>query len=184
MDSLKDSLASVLTFWFEELSQKDWWAKSDVLDLKIKNRFLKLHDLAKNNGLAQYRTDPELLLAEVIILDQFSRNIYRDQPEAFASDHLALKLAQEAVQRGDDLKLPVTKRLFLYMPYMHSESINVHDEAVKLFENLGLESNLKFEHAHRHIIVRFGRYPHRNKILGRISTPEEIEFLKQPGSSF
>lgn len=184
MKDLKVKLEEVNQFWFEELSQKDWWKKSDELDSKIKKRFGELHKIAKEGGLEPFRQSPEARLAEIIVLDQFSRNIYRDKPEAFASDELALSLAKEAVASGDDMKLPQQKRLFVYMPYMHSESLEVHDEAVKLFEKLGLEENLKYEHAHRDIIVRFGRYPHRNKILGRESTPEEVEFLEKPGSSF
>ncbi len=174
----------VNSFWFEELSPKDWWVKSEKLDQEIKNRFGQLHELAKKGGLADMRTTAENRLAEIIILDQFSRNIYRDQAEAFSCDELALNLAMEAVEVGDDLKLPQTQRSFLYMPYMHSESLEVHDKAVKLFESSGLADNLKFEHAHRDIIVRFGRYPHRNKALGRESTEEEVEFLSKPGSSF
>lgn len=184
MNSLEVEINNVLKFWFEELTPKQWWMKSDELDNQIKERFGKLHQLAHEGGLATARTTPEARLSEIIILDQFSRNIYREKPQSFASDPLALSLAQEAVDKGEDLFLSEQKRHFLYLPYMHSESIEVHDEAVKLFEKLGNEEVLKFEHAHRDIIVRFGRYPHRNQILGRNSTAEEIEFLKQPGSSF
>ncbi len=183
-ESLISALLSVNTFWFEELSQKEWWVKSEELDQTIKERFGDLHSLASKNGLVDIRTTPEIRLAEIIVLDQFSRNIYRDTPDSFSSDELALSLAMEAVANGDDMKLPEEKRSFIYMPYMHSESLEIHDQAIKLFEKLGSESSLKFEHAHRDIIVRFGRYPHRNKILGRESTEEELEFLRQPGSSF
>ena len=117
-------------------------------------------------------------------MDQFSPNIYRDTPDVFSCDALALSLAKEAVDTGYHLKLPKEKRQFIYMPYMHSESLEVHNEALKIFEDLGLENSLNFERAHRDIIVRFGRYPHRNKILGRESTKEELEFLTQPESSF
>lgn len=184
MNDLNMALNSVNTFWFEELSQKDWFMKNEEVDLLIKTRFGELHKLASQNGLKSVRTSPKLRLAELIVLDQFSRNIYRGHPESFASDELALSLAKEAVSNGDDMKLSDLERKFVYMPYMHSESLEVHDEAVRLFEKLGFEDSLKFEHAHRDIIVRFGRYPHRNEILGRQSTPEEIEFLSQPGSSF
>lgn len=184
MSDTEKYLKQVITFWFEELDQKEWWIKSDELDEKIKKRFGELHHLAKTEKLAELRTSPELRLAEIIVLDQFSRNIFRDTPEAFGSDDLALRLAKEVVELGEDLELSEVKRSFVYLPYMHSESLEVHDEAVKLYERLGNENNLKFEHAHRDIILRFGRYPHRNKILGRDSTPEEIEFLSRPGSSF
>lgn len=123
-------------------------------------------------------------LAEVIILDQFSRNIYRDKPESFAFDSMALALAQCAISRGLDNDLSEYQRVFLYMPYMHSESSLIHIEAVKLFSSVGIQSNLDFEYQHKAIIDRFGRYPHRNQILGRQSTEDEIEFLKQPNSGF
>jgi uncharacterized protein (DUF924 family) len=184
MQDLMSKLQEVNRFWFQELTPKDWWVKNEELDLLIKNRFEDLHLLAHEGKCATARLTPEARLAEIIILDQFSRNIYRGTPKSFASDPFALKLAMEAVALGDDMKLPETQRSFIYMPYMHSESLEIHNEAIKLFERLGAEGSLKFEHAHRDIIVRFGRYPHRNEILGRESTPEEIAFLSQPGSSF
>lgn len=183
-DDIKALTDKVLAFWFKELSQKDWWAKNEKLDQEIKTRFGKYHEQAQRGMLHELRNSPEGRLAEIIILDQFSRNIYRDTPLAFAGDELALSLAREAVASGDDMRLPSEKRAFIYMPYMHSESLDVHDEAVILFENLGVEASLKYEHAHRDIIKRFGRYPHRNKILGRESTKEELDFLSRPGSSF
>jgi uncharacterized protein (DUF924 family) len=118
------------------------------------------------------------------VLDQFSRNIYRDQPKSFAFDGMALVLSQQAIDNDDDKKLDQQKRLFMYMPYMHSESKVIHQQAVVLFQRLGLEGNLEFELKHKAIIDRFGRYPHRNTILGRQSTEQEIEFLQQPDSSF
>ena len=118
------------------------------------------------------------------MLDQFSRNMFRDSPLAFAQDPLALALAQEAVACGADQALSQIERNFLYMPYMHSESPAIHLQAVALFENNGIANSLDYEHRHKAIIDRFGRYPHRNAALGRASTPEELEFLKQPGSSF
>jgi uncharacterized protein (DUF924 family) len=184
MDDYNRAIQEVIKFWFDELSPKDWWIKSDELDLKIRNRFGKLHQLAKEGKLESIRSFPEGKLSEIIVLDQFSRNIYRNTPEAFACDEFALSLAKKAVAIGDDIKLSQEKRVFIYMPYMHSESLEVHDEAVELFEKLGVEESLKFEHSHRDIILRFGRYPHRNTVLGRESTPEEIEFLRGPGSSF
>lgn len=184
MNDLERKMQAVLKFWFEELNERDWWVKNPELDLRIKERFGSLHHTASAGGLKSIRKTAELRLAEIIILDQFSRNIYRDRPESFGSDELALTLAKEAVALGEDMKLSEKKRSFIYMPYMHSESLAVHDEAVGLFEKLGNSNSLKFEHAHRNIIARFGRYPHRNKILGRESTPEELEFLNQPGSSF
>lgn len=181
---MESQLDDILKFWFEELDQKQWWVKDLELDKEIESRFSGVHKKAISGELDGWRRSPEGRLAEIIILDQFSRNIYRGKPLSFEYDLLALNLAQETVQTKEDTKLEPIKRLFLYMPYMHSESLEVHNEAVKLFEDLGFESNLKFEHAHRDIILKYGRYPHRNEILNRESTKEEMEFLSQPGSSF
>ena len=118
------------------------------------------------------------------MLDQFSRNVYRDTPRAFAQDALALVLAQELVASEQHRSLPEAQRVFAYMPYMHSESALVHAQAVPLFSQPGMEDNLSFEIRHQAIIERFGRYPHRNAILGRPSSPDELAFLSEPGSSF
>lgn len=175
---------TILDFWFKEISPKLWWAKSDEFDQQIRMRFGALHQAASRCELASWRGTAAGRLAEIIVLDQFSRNIYRDQPEAFAHDALALALAQTAVAAGADTELEPAQRAFLYLPYMHSESPLIHAQAVKLFSQPGLEGNLDFELRHQAIIQRFGRYPHRNAILGRTSTPEESAFLQTPGSSF
>ncbi|MDR5859344.1 DUF924 domain-containing protein [Halomonas eurihalina] len=174
----------VLAFWFETLGPAQWFRKDPALDAEIAERFADTLEAALRGELWQWRETSQGRLAEVIVLDQFSRNIHRDTPRAFAADPVALVLAQEAVARGDDRVLEPGERAFLYMPYMHSESRVVHDEALRLFDQPGLERNLEFEHRHRAILERFGRYPHRNAILGRASTPEELAFLEQPGSSF
>lgn len=174
----------VLDFWFKEISPQQWWTKDNEFDSILKQKFSPLHAAAARGELWSWRTLAEGRLAEVLVLDQFSRNIYRDLPESFAFDGIALVLAQEAISRREDQKLSVEHRRFLYMPFMHSESSPIHEEAVRLFSQPGLEDNLDFEIRHKKIIDRFGRYPHRNRILGRKSTPEEIEFLTQPGSSF
>lgn len=174
----------VLKFWFEEIDQKKWWVKDESFDEDIRQRFLALHQQAHHCELFAWRTSPEGRLAEIIILDQFSRNMFRDTAQAFASDSLALALAQEAVLQSEDQKLPPQQRSFLYMPYMHSESLAIHHEAERLFTELGNENTLGFELRHKVIIEQFGRYPHRNKILGRESSEQEVAFLKQPGSSF
>jgi len=174
----------VIQFWFGKLKPKQWFVKDKKLDEEIRSRFGTVHTRAEAGGLGEWRASPAGRLAEVLVLDQFSRNIFRDHPRAFASDPLALRLAEEAVAVGDDRKLPLERRVFFYMPYMHSESKEVHERAVQLFTVPGLEYSLDFELRHKAIIDRFGRYPHRNAILGRASTPEEIEFLQQPGSGF
>lgn len=174
----------ILDFWFEQLEPTMWWTKDQQLDRLIEQRFGQLHRQAASGELWRWRATPEGRLAEIILLDQFSRNIHRDQPESFAHDGMALVLAQEAIAAGADLALPVVQRSFLYMPFMHSESLLIHERAVQLFSTPGMESSLDFEIRHRDILRRFGRYPHRNDILGRISSDEEQAFLTQPGSSF
>jgi uncharacterized protein (DUF924 family) len=175
---------SVLKFWFEEIDKSFWFKKDKNFDEQVRSRFAEVYEKVIAGETAHWRLSPEGQLAEIIVLDQFARNMFRDSPKAFAGDILALELAQDAVERGDDMALPIEQRAFLYMPFMHSEDKEVHAEAVKLFSQPGLEENLKFEILHKNIIDRFGRYPHRNEILGRESTPEEIEFLKTSGSSF
>lgn len=174
----------ILEFWFKELTPKQWFAKSDELDNTIAKRFSDTLNAAAKGELWHWRQTPPGRLAEVIVLDQFSRNIHRGSPKAFGQDTIALVLAQEAVEKGADKSLDANEKAFLYMPYMHSESALIHEEAMRLFSQPGLENNYMFEVRHKEIIDRFGRYPHRNKVLGRESTPEEEDFLKQPGSSF
>lgn len=176
--------ASVLDFWFSEISPEAWWKVDAAFDHLITERFGALHQQAIAGELVSWRTEPLGRLAEVIVLDQFSRNIYRGQAQAFQQDPQALTLAQEAVSLNVMQSFTVNQKQFLYMPYMHSESLKVHDSATTLFSEKGLENTFDFEMRHKQIIERFGRYPHRNEILGRESTAEELEFLKQPGSSF
>lgn len=176
--------ADVLRFWFEELDSSSWWKKDVALDAHITQRFGAVLESAARCELSHWRDSATGRLAEIIVLDQFSRNIHRDTPASFANDSLALALAQEAVRSGDDQRLEKQQRSFVYMPYMHSESLQVHAEAMRLFEALDNGKQLDFERRHQAIIQRFGRYPHRNAILGRASSAQEIEFLNQPGSSF
>jgi uncharacterized protein (DUF924 family) len=174
----------ILRFWFEELSPKQHFIKDTALDATIGTRFGATLEAAAWCELFAWRATAEGRLAEIIVLDQFSRNVYRDTPRAFAQDTLALVLAQELVACGGDRNLPSAQRAFAFMPYMHSESALVHAHAVALFSEPGMEGNLSFELRHKAIIDRFGRYPHRNAILGRTSSAEELAFLSQPGSSF
>ena len=174
----------MLHFWFTELTPKQHYAKDAALDEAIRTRFGATLEAAARSELFTWRETPEGRLAEVLVLDQFSRNVYRDTPRAFAQDALALALAQELVASGQDRSLPLSQRSFAYMPYMHSESALVHAQAVELFSQPGLEDTLRFELRHKEIIDRFGRYPHRNALLGRASSPEELVFLSEPGSGF
>ncbi len=175
---------SILHFWFEELTPKQHFIKDSALDETIRGRFGNTLEAAARCELFTWRATTDGRLAEIIVLDQFSRNVYRDTPRAFAQDPLALVLAQELVACGQDRSLPDAQRVFVYMPYMHSESALVHTQALTLFTQLGMEGNLDFERRHKTIIDRFGRYPHRNAILGRESSADELAFLSEPGSSF
>jgi len=175
---------AIIEFWFNEITPKQWFIKDLSFDQMIQDRFSEVHKAAIAGELFSWRDSVEGCLAEIIVLDQFSRNMYRGQPEAFASDTIALVLAQQAVELGIDKELPPEKRSFLYMPYMHSESQLIHEQAIIVFDQPGLEDNLRFEYRHKEIIDRYGRYPHRNEILGRISTTDELDFLESPGSSF
>jgi uncharacterized protein (DUF924 family) len=175
---------TILHFWFNEIDSQFWFKKDDNFDQKLITRFYELNRSAARGELYHWREDIYGRLAEIIVLDQFSRNMFRGDARSFESDPLALVLAQEALASGADQKLSPKEKSFLYMPYMHSESLAIHQVALELFKQPGLEGNYDFELKHLKIIERFGRYPHRNEVLGRQSTPEEIEFLKGPGSSF
>ncbi|QXO16151.1 MULTISPECIES: DUF924 family protein [Vibrio] len=175
---------SVLTFWFHEITPEMWWQKDTALDDQIRDRFLPLHEQAVKGELFHWRQCPQGALAEVIVLDQFSRNIFRGRREAFVNDPLALALSQFAIEKGYNKQLTRDEQVFLYMPFMHSESRLIHAAAVDLYSELGQQGNLDFEVRHKVVIDRFGRYPHRNSILGRISTTEEIEYLEQGGEVF
>ena len=176
--------ADVLDFWFDKLSDKQHFTKDAALDENIRTRFGLTLEAAARCELFAWRATAQGALAEIIVLDQFSRNVYRDTPRAFAQDALALALAQQLVASEQHLSLLVPQRRFVYMPYMHSESLLIHAQAVALFRQAGLEDNLDFELRHQAIIKRFDRYPHRNAILGRSSSEQEIAFLTEPGSSF
>lgn len=171
----------VLDFWFKEASGK-WFSKDETFDAKIRERFSDTYEKIVRDETRDWRKTPEGRLAEILVLDQFSRNMFRGTTKAFAADELALSLAEEAVKAGDDKKLSPRERHFLYMPFMHSESREAHKKAFWLFLKLALVTfnwgAFLYEIKHKKIIDRFGRYPHRNAILGRASTPEEIEFQK------
>lgn len=174
----------ILQFWFHEIAPAQWWKVDPAFDAIIRERFGAMHAQAASAELFAWRAEPQGRLAEIIVLDQFSRNMHRGTTRAFATDTLALALAQEAVACGADLALLPEERAFLYMPYMHSESKIIHVEAERLFREHAPAGNHNFELRHKAIIDRFGRYPHRNAALGRETTAEEAIFLTEPGSSF
>lgn len=174
----------VLNFWFNDIDPKRWWVKDEAFDVLLRERFLTLLQQAQAGELFHWRSSAKGRLSEIIVLDQFSRNIFRDTPDAFAQDPMALALAQEAVAAGALLELNEAERGFLLMPYMHSESRLIHQQAELLFAQHASTVQHDFELKHKAIVDRFGRYPHRNEILGRTSLASEIEFLTQPNSSF
>jgi len=174
----------IIDFWFNAIDSKLWFKKDDEFDLLLTAQFSQLLASAAQAELFHWRTSAEGRLAEIIVLDQFSRNIHRNTPLAFASDPLALALAQEAVAHNCMEALDPIKQSFLLMPYMHSESKAIHEIAVDLFTSTGLDNTIEYELKHQAIIKQFGRYPHRNKILNRESSKQELEFLDGPGSSF
>lgn len=198
-DLLYPDARAVLEFWFNPANEPYWFVQDDSFDQKIDDKFADLWEQACDGELSFWRRgesdEPDTLensaledlagrLAEIIVLDQFSRNLCRNQACSFTQDSMSVVLAQEAIKQSQFDMLPMEWRRFTIMPFMHSESLSIHQRYLPLFEQLNDESTLNFEHKHRAIIERFGRYPHRNEILGRQSTAEELAFLEQPDSSF
>ena len=177
-------MEEVLAFWFHEIEPAQWFMKDASLDEEMRQRFFKRYDEATKGELFHWRETIKGRLAEIILLDQFSRNFYREDPRSFAQDTLALVLAQEAIRQPDIQMLSAVERGFIYMPLMHSESVVIHEQALKLFVEPGLEKRLRYEKQHAEIIQKFGRYPHRNEVLGRQSTLEEKEYLANGNVGF
>ena len=174
----------VLAFWFEETKPEQWFRKDDAFDAAMKARFMQLHGELQARPLEEFLVDAETAIAAIVVFDQMSRNMFRGTPKAFASDARALALADAAIARGYEAVLSKHQRTFLYLPFEHAEDLAAQERCVALMRGLGDDELVKYAEAHRVIIARFGRFPHRNQALGRISTPEEIAFLKEPGSSF
>ena len=170
---------AVLDFWFTEVPAEKHFARNAALDAEIARRFGTLRDGVLATGAARWRSDPDTVLAAIILLDQFSRNIHRDSAQAFAGDDLALALAREAIERDWDTPLDPERRAFLYMPLMHAESDAIQSESVACFTRLGDAENLAYARDHAAVIARFGRFPSRNAALGRPSTPDERAWLSQ-----
>ena len=175
---------AVLDFWFDEGNQAFWFAKDSGFDARIREQFYGVWQQAVYSELDGWRETLRGRLAEIIVLDQFSRNLWRDSALAFAQDNMAVALAQEAVRQAGFAEMLPAERHFMLMPLMHSESRKIHEAAERLFARYTTPYALDFELKHKVIIDRFGRYPHRNEVLGRESTAEEVAFLLEPGSSF
>lgn len=172
----------VLDFWFAAGKEK-WFAKDEAFDAEITERFKEAHDAAKQWKLDSWRETPQGCLALIILLDQFGRNIYRDTADAFAADNKALALARSMVEKGMDMELPMDVRIWVYLPFEHSEAMEDQERCIELMERSGMEDYLEWAHLHADVIRKFDRFPHRNEALGRTSTPEELEFLAEGGFS-
>ncbi|UYY77728.1 DUF924 family protein [Sphingomonas sp. R1] len=174
----------VLAFWFDALLPEQWFRKSDGLDREIADLFGDLRNRVLASDAAGWDEDPETLLAAVILLDQFSRNIHRGRAEAFAGDRLAQHLARLAVDRHWDLRLSKEQRQFLYLPFEHAEDAELQALSLRCFAALEDDELLRFARDHADVFRRFGRFPARNVALGRISTPDELDYLSQPGAGW
>jgi uncharacterized protein (DUF924 family) len=184
MTCLNSEQRQILDFWLVETDAEKWFTRDEAFDAEIRERFTDLHARAAAGELAHWRGTPEGCLAEIILLDQFSRNLYRDDPRAFAADELAREVLALALARDFDAAMSQDEKRFLYMPLQHSENIDDQTRSVALFRTLEDDNTFQYTLRHQEIIARFGRFPHRNAALGRASTPEEIAFLKEPNSSF
>ena len=192
---MSDFFQEILNFWFGKPSDRDygkprkfWFVKNREFDLQVRSRFLTTYKRAATGQLDYWQELPSSCLALIIVLDQFPRNMFRDRPEAFATDSLALKFAQYAVNNDFDCQLLPVQRWFIYLPFEHSENLEHQHLAVELFSSLKDDPDsadtIAYAEKHLKVIQCFGRFPHRNQILGRENTIDEIEFLQQPGSSF
>jgi uncharacterized protein (DUF924 family) len=173
----------VLRFWFEDTPADKWFVQDAALDDAIRARFADLRDRVVAGRAGVWRDDPDHLLAAIILIDQFSRNLFRGGPDAFAADDLGLELTRHAIARGWEAVYPPERRAFLYLPMMHAEDPGVQAESVRKFQELGNPYNLKFAVEHADVIERFGRFPTRNEALGRRTTDEEAEFLARLGAA-
>ena len=173
---------TVHRFWFEELKPEQWFRSDPAIDAMIRSRFLRIWEALVGGVAVAFEAKP--VLAKIIVLDQFSRNMFRGTPQAFSSDPKALELSQAAIHAGFDTVMSPQERMFLYMPFQHSEDRAVQCRSIELVASLGMPDTLKFAEEHKRIIDRFGRFPHRNAILGRVSTDEELAYLRDSPPSF
>lgn len=177
---MRETKNDVLDFWFEELAPQQWFQQNDEIDATIKERFSGIHEMAKEGACDEWAVDVDGALALIIVLDQFPRHMFRGSPDSFATDKKALLVAKEAISKGFDQILNPTKRGFMYLPFQHSEVLTDQRRSVELYEAMKDVNPTGHMYAVRHFepIDKFGRFPHRNDVIGRESTPEEVEFLK------
>lgn len=183
-NEVHDCAGAVLAFWFDALTPQQHFAKDDALDADIARRFGAARDAVLASGAAGWRDEPDTLLAAVILLDQFSRNIHRGTADAFAADPLALALTLEAIGKGWDSTMPPDRAVFLYMPLMHAENAEAQRLSLEKFTALGLPENIRFAMDHAVVIEQYGRFPSRNAALGRESSAEEQAYLQRPGAGW
>lgn len=183
-DEVHDAAQAVLRFWFGELTPEQQFAEDGALDATITERFAAMRDDVLAGDALGWRGEPEHLLAAVILLDQFSRNIHRESSEAYAADPLALSLAEHGIERGWHRTLPPEQAVFLLTPLMHAESRDAATRSVALYRELGREEQIDFAQKHAAVIEQFGHYPSRNAALGRESTAEETAFLSRSGAGW
>lgn len=168
----------IIKFWFDEIDSALWFNSTPEFDTVLKDKFEQVVDAALNNEFSSWQTTAEGCLALVIVLDQFPLNIYRGEPKSFAGESISREVARKAIEQKLDQQLEGPKKAFLYLPFMHSENMADQNLSVELFEKAGLKENLRFAKHHRDIVKRFGRFPHRNEILGRENTDDELDYLK------
>lgn len=181
---MTETPSSVLDFWFKTLTPEDWFIKKDETDSEIRRRFLDLHLALSREVGPEWRETADARLALILVFDQFPRNMFRNSPHAFATDGLAVKEARYAVATGLDKQVDTSRRPFFYLPFEHSERLEDQKRSVELFTELGSESHLDWARRHLDVIERYGRFPHRNPILGRENTTDEEAYLAQPGAGF
>jgi len=173
----------VIAFWFEEISPKQQFVKDVQFDVEIKRRFGPLHARLKQD-VTSFTNTPQGSLAAILVFDQFSRNMFRGSGQAFETDPVALSIAKDLIEKGLDKNMPDNYRVFVYMPFMHAETLEDQEHSVAYFTELGIKSNIEYAIKHLDVIKTFGRFPHRNKALDRVSTEEEVVYINTPGTAF
>ncbi len=185
-NKMRDTKEELIHFWFEDTAPHQWFEVNEQFDAMIIDRYLDTYERARDGKLKDWEVDAEGCLALCLVLDQFPRNMFRRAATSFATDAKALLIAKQALHKGFDQVLTPVKRRFLYLPFEHSENFQDQKKSVELFKSMQADDAMGYEYAlrHMHVIEKYGRFPHRNKVLGRENTVEEVEYLNQPGAGF